>query len=154
MNKREQGFSKVHVMGNNVWEQTEVIHCIEREIKFVKVVDVTRRNEDVVWNIVDGRLYLVIIFSIAPDELTLPTSEDDDAAINLNDVSRRFIKDTNELCKEIRRKYEGDVYRLILVPDGRLTPYPLALVAEQWNDEGLGNIINIHLFIRIYIWYS
>ena len=128
-----------------------MIHCIEREIKFVKVVDVSRRNEDVVWHRVDGRLYLVIIFSIDQGELTLPTSEDENATINLNDVSRRFIKDTNELCKEIRRKYQGDVYRLILVPDGRLTPYPLALVAEQWNDEELGNIINIHLFIRMYI---
>ena len=136
-----------------MWEQTEVIHCIEREMKFVKVVDVTRRNEDVVWNMVDGRLYLVIIFSIAPDELTLPTSEDDEAAINLNDVSRRFIKDTNELCKEIRRKYQGDVYRLILVPDGRLTLYPLALVAEQWHDDGLGNI-RILLFIRRYGTYG
>ena len=126
-----------------------MIHCIEREIKFVKVVDVSRRNEDVVWHMVDGRLYLVIIFSIDQGELTLPTSEDENVRITLNDVSRRFIKDTNELCKEIRRKYQGDVYRLILVPDGRLTPYPLALVAEQWNDEGLGNIINIHLFIRI-----
>ena len=80
-----------------MWEQTEVIHCIEREIKFMKVVDVTRRNEDVVWNMVDGRLYLVIIFSIAPDELTLPTSEDDEAAINLNDVSKIFINYPNEI---------------------------------------------------------
>ena len=68
-------------------------------------------------------------------------------------LSKIFIKDTNEMCKEIRRKYQGDVYRLILVPDGRLTLYPLALVAEQWHDDGLGNI-RILLFIRRYGTYG
>ena len=118
-----------------------MIHCIEREIKFVKVVDVSSSShEELVWNMVDGRLYLVIIFSMAEGELTVPASESEDPTIQFSDVSRRFIKDTNELCKEVGRKCKGDVYRLILVPDGRLTPFPLALVGEQWNDEGLGII--------------
>ena len=131
---------KVHVLGNNVKEQTAVIHCIEREVKNLKPVDVSN-NEDVEWTLINGRIYVVIVFGIAEGELVIPLNEDEDATLQLSDLSKRFIKETNDVCKDIQRKCKGEVCRLILVPDGRFTPYPLALIIEQWNEQGLSKFI-------------
>jgi len=144
--KKEEGFVKVHLLGNCVWEQTAMIRCIEKDIKFLKPVDVSN-NEEVVWSVHNGRIYIVVIFSMTAAEMRIPDNEDEDPTIELSDLSRRYIKETNEMCRQIQRKCKEEVCRLIVVPDGRLTPYPLALVGEQWNEDGLSEYI-----LYVYIW--
>ena len=107
-----------------------MIRCIEKDIKFLKPVDVSN-NEEVVWSVHNGRIYLVVIFSMTAAEMRIPDNEDEDPTIELSDLSRRYIKETNEMCRQIQRKCKVEVCRFIVVPDGRLTPYPLALVGEQ-----------------------
>ncbi len=133
---------KVHVLGDNVCEQTAVIHCIQRDFKALLPIDVSV-NEDVEWNVLNGNCYLLIIFTILPGEVKIPENNMGLPSINLSDRSKRYIRETNEMCRLIQRKCKGHVNRFIVVPDGRLTHYPLALLAEQWHDDGLGEYTQI-----------
>jgi hypothetical protein len=137
--KNQQGFVKVHVIGNDVCEQSAVMRTVEGSVKFMRTVDV-RLEENVAWSMVNGRCYLLIVFTIDSSEAIIPTNESDSPIICLSDWSKRYIKKMNELCRQIQKKCKGDVHRLIAVPDGRLSHYPLALVGEQWHEDGLGEL--------------
>lgn len=149
-NQKEEGFQKVYVLGNNQWEQASIIRCIENDTKFLSPVDVSN-NKNVLWRVSARRVYIVIIFAISTSEMNIPENIAEEPTIDLKNLSKRFIKETNEMCREIERHCEGEVYRLIVVPDGRLTPFPLALVGEQWNEEGLSKFrcICIHTLITL-----
>ncbi len=132
-----EGVVKVHVLGDNVWEQTAVMHCMQKSSKFLQPIDVSV-NEDVRWHVLNGNCYLLIIFTIFPAEVKIPQNNMASPSIKLSERSKRYISETNEMCRQIQKKSKGHVNRLIVVPDGRLTHYPLALLAEQWHDDGLG----------------
>ncbi len=136
---------KVHILSDNVWEQAQCVHYIERDAKILKPVVDVGVNEHVRWSVANGRCYLVIIFTVSSSEVILPRSEEENASLTLGEASRKFIKDTNERCRQIQKAYKGDVYRFIVVPDGRLTDYPLALVGEQWHEDGLGQYTFIYI---------
>ncbi len=53
-----------------------MIRCIEKDIKFLKPVDVSN-NEEVVWSVHNGRIYLVVIFSMTSAEMRIPDDEDE-----------------------------------------------------------------------------
>jgi hypothetical protein len=136
----------VHLLGNITWEQVSIMHGIENDFKFLNLVDVSN-NKDVEWSAHNGNIYLVIVFAMNQSEMNIPDNEDDEPTIHLTELNKRFIKETNKMCRQIQNKYGMDVCRLIVVPDGRLTPYPLSLVGERWNEEGLSKYTYIRIFL-------
>ena len=137
-NKKDEGLRKLYVLGNNVWEKTAAIHCIEKEIKFLNAVDVVNDFTELS-SVNDECLFVLIVFAISEDEVTILDDKNSiDLDISFRDSSRRFIKETNAMCRSLQTRFKRDVYRVVAVPNGNMTAHHVDLLGGQWHEGGLG----------------